>query len=136
MNHFIIISGELKWIAEMPEKPVIFKNYPEGNVWDRYESALQLAKEKAITVKNPEVLPFKWVTTDSTTWFYNYEAIKENTIYTLDDSYKVDIDLEIMESNGTWVKCHDLMYDRFPEDRKRKLAIVSKAEIKYEATEI
>jgi hypothetical protein len=91
--HFIIKEdGKLYVFRDLPQKKWT-SNYPfEGfpkyapshSEIDEYEAALQRAKDNAILVDNPEVLPLSWVTTDTTTYFWKGEKMQEDTIYSLE----------------------------------------------------
>jgi hypothetical protein len=54
--HTILVSGVLKCITELPERPFVSKIYPEGDVFDRYERALESAKNNAIPFEDQEMI--------------------------------------------------------------------------------
>ncbi len=87
--HFIIKEdGKIYLLRDVPDRNRIYND--SMTMPGSYPYALQKAKDNAVLVSNTEVLPFKWVTTDTTTWFYQGSRMTENVIYTL-TGYKVEI---------------------------------------------
>lgn len=138
MNHFIIISGELRWIENMPENPMPSFEFFGNSQWVKetggyvdpikwYEYKLEQAKEKSIRVKNKEevikLIIDQFIPNGVKDEEVNFVGLKEGEIYTLDDSYKVDI----INNRYDPVQTHHYVVDTIDVGALwTKIAVVSK----------
>lgn len=131
--HIILLDDGKVWAFEPPEKPeyCIIKSpstCPRHEdekgcectyLQNTYDRAYSLALEQKIEVENPEEVFQVLYGNKKMQPLFTEKKIKENEPIKWEGSMKIQH--QIYETSGKWVDTHELMYSKFPDDRRRKL---------------